>query len=160
MKESKRNDVSINAKAFIFEVLQVGITCVSSYYLVKWLTNKSIQQGNRTNEEARERLTKMLMQRELENSDDEEEAKANVRRKVVTALDLNEYETAVAEDVIDPADIKTTFRDVGGIDQIKTEIWDLVVLPILRPDLFRSESGLVTHPKGILLCKFFIYSLS
>jgi ATP-dependent 26S proteasome regulatory subunit len=53
--------------------------------------------------------------------------------------------------LVDPADISVAFGDVGGMDEIKSEIYDLVVLPLLRPDLFDCESGLVNPPKGILL---------
>jgi ATP-dependent 26S proteasome regulatory subunit len=67
---------------------------------------------------------------------------------------LNEYERIIAQDVIDPTDMNTTFADVGGIDTIKMELWELVVFPLIRPDLFTSESGLVSPPKGILLCTF------
>ena len=74
-----------------------------------------------------------------------------MRRQVVLSLKIKKYETAIAEDVIDPNDILTTFKDVGGIENIKGELWDLVVLPILGPDLFTSDSGLVYPPHGILL---------
>ena len=162
-RRSNENKTSRDGMDILIElvasVVQVGIACYGSYVLSNWIRNKGIQQGQRTpNEEARERLTKMLMER-IENSDDDEESNEKVRRKVVALLDLNEYETAIAEDVVNPADITTTFRDVGGIDHIKTELWDLVVLPILRPDLFQSDSGLVTHPKGILLCTFIKVSI-
>ncbi|EED96679.1 26S proteasome regulatory particle chain rpt6-like protein, partial [Thalassiosira pseudonana CCMP1335] len=53
--------------------------------------------------------------------------------------------------IIDPSNISVTFADIGGMDGIKSEIYDLVVLPLVRPDLFMSESGLVSPPKGILL---------
>lgn len=65
---------------------------------------------------------------------------------------LSPYEMNVAQsNVIDPASIAVKFGDVGGMDDIKSEIYDLVVLPLLRPDLFMSDSGLVSPPKGILL---------
>ena len=65
---------------------------------------------------------------------------------------LSPYEMNVAQsNVIDPANIAVKFGDVGGMDDIKSEIYDLVVLPLLRPDLFTSDSGLVSPPKGILL---------
>jgi SpoVK/Ycf46/Vps4 family AAA+-type ATPase len=150
--EASRDKTDLLAE-LVVSIVQVGIACYGSYVVSNWIRNKGLQQGQRApNEEARERLTKMLMEREMEDSDDEDDVKEKVRRKIVVALDLNHYETAIAEDVVDPADITTTFHDVGGIDHIKTELWDLVVLPILRPDLFRSQSGLVAHPKGILLC--------
>mmetsp|Transcript_25308 Transcript_25308/g.53458 ORF Transcript_25308/g.53458 Transcript_25308/m.53458 type:complete len:646 (-) Transcript_25308:61-1998(-) len=65
---------------------------------------------------------------------------------------LTPYEMNIAQgNVIDPSNISVTFGDVGGMDEIKSEIYDLVVLPLLRPDLFMSDSGLVSPPKGILL---------
>lgn len=139
--------------------LELGIVIAGSYYLSGWLSKKiqSQQLSRPTNEEARKRLERMLMERAEKEScggeyeDDDEARQIAVQRQLAMALDLNEYETAIAEDVIDPTDIDVTFRDVGGIDPIKTELFDLVVLPLLRPDLFRSDSGLVTPPRGILL---------
>ena len=65
---------------------------------------------------------------------------------------LSPYELSIARNnLVDPADIAVSFGDVGGMDDIKSEIYDLVVLPLLRPDLFDCESGLVSPPKGILL---------
>lgn len=65
---------------------------------------------------------------------------------------LTPYELSIARNnLVDPADISVAFGDVGGMDEIKSEIYDLVVLPLLRPDLFDCESGLVNPPKGILL---------
>ena len=65
---------------------------------------------------------------------------------------LTPYEIAIAQNnCIDPSGLSITFRDVGGMDDIKSEVYDLVVLPLLRPDLFVSDSGLVAPPKGILL---------
>lgn len=65
---------------------------------------------------------------------------------------LTPYEIAIAQNnCIDPTTLSVTFSDVGGMDDIKSEVYDLVVLPLLRPDLFVSDSGLVSPPKGILL---------
>jgi SpoVK/Ycf46/Vps4 family AAA+-type ATPase len=63
----------------------------------------------------------------------------------------NPHERAIAGDVIDPDRITIKFHDIGGIDNIKAELWELVVLPLVRPELFQSESGLVSPPRGILL---------
>lgn len=61
------------------------------------------------------------------------------------------HEVQIASDIISPQSITTTFADIGGIHHIKQELYDLVVLPLLRPDLFISPSGLVSPPRGILL---------
>lgn len=63
---------------------------------------------------------------------------------------LTSYERQIAQDVIDPRDIKVHFSDIGGLDAKKQEIWELVVMPLKRPDLFAS-SPLLTAPGGILL---------
>ena len=86
---------------------------------------------------------------------------ANALRKALTKqhevslsylTTLTPYEIAIAQNnCIDPTSLSVTFSAVGGMDDIKSEVYDLVVLPLLRPDLFVSDSGLVAPPKGILL---------
>jgi SpoVK/Ycf46/Vps4 family AAA+-type ATPase len=63
---------------------------------------------------------------------------------------LTSYERQIAQDVIDPADINVEFADIGGMDSMKEEIWQLAVLPLKQPDLFR-QSSLLQQPGGILL---------
>ena len=157
------------AVGLVVEIFSLCAVCAVSYGMSKYLT-KYLQQQQKstrpTNQEAKERLTKLLTARaeaELTDTDDEDDngyekdemkqqaIRDKVRRQVVQSLEMNEYETAIAEDVIDPNDITVNFKDVGGIDDIKAELWDLVVLPIIRPDLFCSDSGLVSPPRGILL---------
>jgi len=72
-------------------------------------------------------------------------------RPKLSELRLSKYESAIVSDIVDPSKIQTRFKDIGGIDDIKSELWDLVVLPLLRPDLFSSASGLVSPPRGVLL---------
>ena len=150
------------AIAIAVDIVSLCAVCAVSYGMSKYLS-KYIQQQQMTtrpgNEQNKERLIKMLMNRERQElMDDEEEnhidddvLREKIMRKVVTALELTDYEQAIAEDVIDPNDITISFKDVGGIDDMKAELFDLVVLPIVRPDLFQSDSGLVSPPRGILL---------
>ena len=65
-------------------------------------------------------------------------------------LTLNEYEKTIAECIVEPDDLDTSFGDIGGLEAQKAEIMDLVILPLKRPDLFRSRSSLVGAPKGVL----------
>ena len=150
------------AVTIIVNVMQVGLACAGSYYISRWLSkNLQGQNSRQYDQEARSRLERMLIERAVkeeanrEEGEDEEAIKTRVKRKLITRLDLNDYENAMAEDVVDPSEISTSFRDVGGIDEIKAELFDLVVLPILRPELFHSNSGLVTPPRGIILCESF-----
>lgn len=61
------------------------------------------------------------------------------------------YEEVIAGDIVDPQDIDVTFADIGGLEQQKRDIFDLVVLPLKRPDVFSSRGKLMSVPKGILL---------
>ena len=65
-------------------------------------------------------------------------------------LALNDYEKTIAECLVEPEDLDTCFEDIGGLEAQKAEIMDLVILPLKRPDLFRSRSSLVGAPKGVL----------
>jgi len=158
-KKPTGNEIAVG---IMVDIISLCAVCAVSYGMSKYLS-KYIQQQQQTsrpgNEQAKERLTKMLIEREKQSMEndgehniiDDEAMREKVMRQVVTTLELNEYEQAIAEDVIDPNDITISFRDVGGIDDMKAELFDLVVLPIVRPDLFQSDSGLVSPPRGILL---------
>ena len=53
------------------------------------------------------------------------------------------------QDVIDPDDIHTSFKDIPGIDGIKQELQDMIILPLSQPQLFVKHS-LFSLPKGVL----------
>ena len=52
--------------------------------------------------------------------------------------------------MIDPDNIHTTFDDIAGIDSIKQELQDMIILPLKQPHLF-TNSSLFSLPKGVLL---------
>lgn len=68
-----------------------------------------------------------------------------------TLLELNEYEQSIAAEIVFAADIKVTFDDIGGLDDIIDELKESVILPLTYPELFESTSGLLGPPKGVLL---------
>jgi hypothetical protein len=81
-----------------------------------------------------------------------EELRLHHERSLSSLETLTPYELSIAQNnLIDPSCLSVDFADVGGMDEIKSEVYDLVVMPLLRPDLFVSDSGLVSPPKGILL---------
>jgi hypothetical protein len=131
-----RSDGNQNvALTVVVGVLELGMICVGSYYLSGWL-NRKIQENQLSrpgNTTAVKRLMDILRRRGLDK-----------------LPELSSYEQSMAEDVVDPAMLQTEFMDIGGLDEIKQELWQLAVLPLKRPDLF-SANSLVQPPMGILL---------
>jgi SpoVK/Ycf46/Vps4 family AAA+-type ATPase len=41
--------------------------------------------------------------------------------------------------------------DIGGLEEVISSLQESVIFPLLRPDLFRSSSTLLSPPKGVLL---------
>lgn len=66
-------------------------------------------------------------------------------------LELTQYESAVATDLIAPDDIPVSFEDIGGLDDIIEELKESVIYPLTMPDLYRGSSSLLSAPSGVLL---------
>lgn len=66
-------------------------------------------------------------------------------------FEMNEHETRIAADMVYPSEIDVEFSMIGGLEKVKQQVFDLVALPLQRPDLFVGKSALLRPPKGILL---------
>ncbi|OEL25936.1 ATPase family AAA domain-containing protein 1-A, partial [Dichanthelium oligosanthes] len=60
------------------------------------------------------------------------------------------YEDVIACDVINPDSIDVEFDSIGGLDHIKQALYELVILPLRRPELF-TFGKLLSPQKGVLL---------
>jgi|TARA_B100000482_G_scaffold118824_1_gene85849 SpoVK/Ycf46/Vps4 family AAA+-type ATPase len=60
------------------------------------------------------------------------------------------YEDMIAGDVANPNTISTTFDEIGGLGDTKRALQEIVILPLLRPELF-SGGSLLKPVKGCLL---------
>jgi hypothetical protein len=47
----------------------------------------------------------------------------------------------IAGDVANPAEISTTFDSIGGLGDTKQALQEIVILPLLRPELFAGGKG-------------------
>ena len=52
---------------------------------------------------------------------------------------FDEYEARILGHIVDPDDVDVAFEDIGGIDAMKSEVYDLVVLPLHEPELFAQK---------------------
>lgn len=66
------------------------------------------------------------------------------------SLKLNEYEKLLLNNLVSPEDIAVKFSDIGGLEDIISDLQELVILPLTEPDLFAAHSSLVLSPKGVL----------
>ncbi|TXG48557.1 hypothetical protein EZV62_024432 [Acer yangbiense] len=65
-------------------------------------------------------------------------------------IQTNPYEDVIACDVINPDHIDVEFDSIGGLETIKQNLYELVILPLRRPELF-SHGKLLGPQKGVLL---------
>eukprot|EP00242_Pyramimonas_sp_CCMP2087_P018376 CAMPEP_0198202756 /NCGR_PEP_ID=MMETSP1445-20131203/5970_1 /TAXON_ID=36898 /ORGANISM="Pyramimonas sp., Strain CCMP2087" /LENGTH=347 /DNA_ID=CAMNT_0043873833 /DNA_START=122 /DNA_END=1162 /DNA_ORIENTATION=+ len=82
--------------------------------------------------------------------------KAAVRKQEIAkrlgrpAIQTNAYEDIIAMDVVNPDDITVSFDSIGGLEDVKEALDELVILPLRRPELF-SRGNLIKPVKGVLL---------
>lgn len=80
----------------------------------------------------------------------------NVLRKIqqnnleLRKLQLNEYEKALLNSLVLPEDLKVSFDDIGGLNEIIDELHEAVILPLTEPGLFATHLSLIQSPKGVL----------
>ncbi|CAM8887851.1 unnamed protein product [Rhodiola kirilowii] len=65
-------------------------------------------------------------------------------------VNTNSYEDVIACDGINPDHIDVEFDSIGGLDKIKQALFEIVILPLRRPDIF-SSGKLLGPQKGVLL---------
>ncbi|KAL0340946.1 UNVERIFIED_CONTAM: hypothetical protein Sradi_4611400 [Sesamum radiatum] len=56
-------------------------------------------------------------------------------------IQTNPYEDVIACDVVNPDHIDVKFDSIGGLDAIKQALYELVILPLRRPELFAWETS-------------------
>ena len=83
------------------------------------------------------------------SEDDEERGERENRSRALQ--NLSAYEQTIAMEVVRPADIPVTFKDIGGLDDIIDELRESVIYPLTFPHLYSSHSSLLTAPSGVLL---------
>ncbi|PKA66321.1 Cell division control protein 48 like A [Apostasia shenzhenica] len=79
-----------------------------------------------------------------------EQKKEIAKRLGRPLIQTNQYEDVIACDVINPDHIDVEFDSIGGLDSIKNALFELVILPLKRPELF-ARGKLLSPQKGVLL---------
>ncbi|ODV91038.1 hypothetical protein CANCADRAFT_26108 [Tortispora caseinolytica NRRL Y-17796] len=66
-------------------------------------------------------------------------------------LVLDEYERQILAQITTADEISVGFSDIGGLDNIISDIQESILLPLARPDIFAGFSSLLQAPQGVLL---------
>lgn len=78
-------------------------------------------------------------------------AQTGLSQEEMDALELDEYESTIAGEIIPPSSIDVTFESIGGLDDIIATLRETVIYPLTFPELFAGSNGLLSAPKGVLL---------
>lgn len=111
-------------------------------------------------------IKKVMKNMDPTNADESEKAGVEAARKELAAKlkrngrgnipQINKYEERIMNDMVFPDQISVSWKDVGGLEGLKEQIYETVVLPLQNPGLFRAlrqnpnQSSLATVPRGIL----------
>lgn len=142
--ETSKKQPHVNWVSLGVEVAIRFVVAIGSGYAFMYLSRKALESlnspedGTESEKKTYQRLSEILSRR-----------KGVVTKPASSIPPLNQYERIMAQDVVLSDDITTCFADIGGLDDIKREIYQLAILPLIQPQLFQSK--LVEPTKGILL---------
>lgn len=113
-------------------------TGLSVYYLLNQLLNES-EMGplSGRSKESKAKQTQQLQRLIKKNPE-------------LGNIELNSYEKTILSSVITAEDIDTTFKDIGGLDPIISDLHESVVYPLMLPELYENNP-LLQAPSGVLL---------
>ncbi len=125
-----------DAFKLISECVLLSTASFSVYYLLSTLMGDP----NHRNNDEKDRTNKHLAALK---------AKSPELKKVLSSL--SNYEKIMMAYLIPPSDISVSFNDIGGLEDVVSELRESVILPLVYPELFTQYGSLLAAPKGVLL---------
>ncbi|KAL4869393.1 hypothetical protein BDV12DRAFT_84447 [Aspergillus spectabilis] len=142
---------------FLQELVMVAGTSASAYFLIRYLLSRLDFDPESQKKEEQKRKSAAIL-RKLDGGEESDGATSGKgvkggkgTRQKRGDLVLNQYEQAIAMDVVAPDDIHVSFEDIGGLEDIIEELKESVIYPLTMPHLYSSTSSLLTAPSGVLL---------
>ncbi|KAL2832452.1 P-loop containing nucleoside triphosphate hydrolase protein [Aspergillus cavernicola] len=139
---------------FLQELVMVAGTSASAYFLIRYLLSRLDLDPESQKKEEQKRKSAAIL-RKLDGGEESDAATSGKGGKKTRPkrgdLALNQYEQAIAMDVVAPDDIHVSFEDIGGLEDIIEELKESVIYPLTMPHLYSSTSSLLTAPSGVLL---------
>ncbi|XP_053125949.1 outer mitochondrial transmembrane helix translocase-like isoform X3 [Hemicordylus capensis] len=112
-------------------LLRLTIFGAATYFSIKWVSDAL--------DPTRKQRTQL-----------KKKAECLLKQIGVEGVKLSEHEMNIAALLVDPKDIKVTWKDIAGLDEVVSELRDTVILPFQWRHLFH-HSRLCQPPRGVLL---------
>ncbi|TAQ90023.1 hypothetical protein B7494_g1633 [Chlorociboria aeruginascens] len=154
-------DAGARKFGFLQDLLFLAVTSLSFYYVAKGvIANLPLGSDSEKeqHEQARVRAAANLrrINRPVADDSDSDDEKnigrsGSRQRPRKQDLDLDQYESQIAMEVVAPEDIPVGFDDIGGLDDIIEELKESVIYPLTMPHLYSHTSSLLAAPSGVLL---------
>jgi len=119
-------------KELILAAFRIGAVAAISFWFLKWI----VKYADPTYQQKQKAKTK---------------AKELMEKIGVKDLKLNEHEVMIATHLVDPTQLKVSWADVAGLDDVIEQLKKTVIYPILAHQKVLRLSRLIQPPKGILL---------
>ncbi|XP_048761547.1 outer mitochondrial transmembrane helix translocase-like isoform X1 [Ostrea edulis] len=98
-------------------------------------------------------LMDMMDPTRKEKKEAKKRAEELMKRIGVNNVKLTEYELCFAADLVEPASLDVSWKDIGGLDHVIRSIKETVIFPFIRRDLFK-DSYLMQPPKVSMMCSY------
>ncbi|XP_007440784.1 ATPase family AAA domain-containing protein 1-A-like [Python bivittatus] len=112
-------------------LLRVAIFGATTYFSIKWVSD-ALDPAQKQRIQLKKKAEHLMKQIGIER------------------VKLTEHEMNIVAHLVVPRDIKVTWNDVAGLDELVSELRDTVILPLQQTHLF-EHSRLCQPPKGVLL---------
>ncbi|KAH8659060.1 P-loop containing nucleoside triphosphate hydrolase protein [Tricladium varicosporioides] len=138
------------------DLLLIVVSSVSMWYIAKTVVS-SLPLGadpeKEQHEQARVKAAANLRRLDRSKNDSDSDEDTDRRSRPSKAeLQLDQYESQIALEVVAPEDIPVGFdADIGGLDDIIEELKESVIYPLTMPHLYSHSSSLLSAPSGVLL---------
>ncbi|XP_029916694.1 outer mitochondrial transmembrane helix translocase [Myripristis murdjan] len=124
MRPLSRNEV-------VGMLVRLTIFGAATYYSIKWVV-EAMDPTYKQKNQAKKKAEQIM------------------KRIGVEGVKLTEYEMNIASHLVDPRNMKVSWRDIAGLDEVIYELQDTVILPFQKRHLL-AGSKLFQPPKGVLL---------
>jgi SpoVK/Ycf46/Vps4 family AAA+-type ATPase len=127
-------------------------TFVSPY--IHNLLDPDRERKERASSQARAHIDRLRRDRRNNSQNDHTQSRIGPSTEgpaFVDTLELNEYETRIALEMVAATDIPVGFKDIAGLDNVIEELRETVIYPLMMPHLYSHASSLLSAPSGVLL---------